>query len=66
MNNFSNDSASKFVIRPKADKSITMTICIDSQLQERYNELTRLTNRSRNELISMALQYALDNMKIEE
>ena len=56
----------KFVIIPKEDKGVTMTIRIDRALQERYNELSAKTNRSRNELIGMALQYALDNMEIQD
>ncbi len=56
----------KFVIIPKEDKGVTMTIRIDRALQERYNELSAKTNRSRNELICMALQYALDNMEIKD
>lgn len=56
----------KLVITPKEDKTITMTIRIDRTLQEQYNELSAKTNRSRNELISMALQYALDNMEIKD
>jgi len=55
---------SKFIVTPKEDKSITMTIRIDRALQEEYNALSTKTNRSRNELISMALQYALDHMEI--
>ncbi len=50
----------KFVVVPKEDKAVTMTIRIDRALQEAYNELSAKTNRSRNELIGMALQYALD------
>ena len=57
---------SKFVITPKEDKSVTMTIRIDVALQEAYNNLAAQTNRSRNELIGMALQYALDNMEIKD
>lgn len=56
----------KFVVVPKEDKAVTMTIRIDRALQERYNELSMQTNRSRNELIGMALQYALDNMEIKD
>lgn len=56
----------KFVIEPKEDKAVTMTIRIDRVLQERYNELSIRTNRSRNELIGMALQYALDHMEIKD
>ncbi|MCM1303762.1 MAG: ribbon-helix-helix domain-containing protein [Lachnospiraceae bacterium] len=56
----------KFVVIPKEDKGVTMTIRIDRSLQEQYNQLATKTNRSRNELICMALQYALDNMIIQE
>ncbi len=54
-----------FVITPKDVKTVTMTIRIDRTLQEEYNELASKTNRSRNELISMALRYALDNMELK-
>lgn len=56
----------KFVITPKEDKTVTMTIRIDRILQEEYNNLAAKTNRSRNELISMALRYALDNMELKD
>lgn len=56
----------KFVVTPKEDKSVTMTIRIDRTLQEKYNELASKTNRSRNELINMALQYALDHMELKD
>lgn len=56
----------KFIITPKEDTTVTMTIRIDRGLQEKYNELSAKTNHSRNELIGMALQYALDNMEIKE
>ena len=42
------------------------TIRIDRALQEEYNDLAAKTNRSRNELISMALQYALDHMELKD
>ena len=56
----------KLVIRPKKEKSITMTIRIDKNIQYKFNELSIQTNRSRNELINAALCYALDNMEIEK
>lgn len=56
----------KFVIIPKEDKTVTMTIRIDRALQEEYNKLASKTKRSRNELISMALRYALDNMELKD
>ena len=55
----------KFVITPKEDKAVTMTIRIDRTLQEKYNELSVKTNRSRNELIGMALEFAKDKIKVE-
>lgn len=55
----------KFIITPKEDKSVTMTIRIDKSLQEEYNTLAAKTNRSRNELICMALKYALDHMELK-
>ena len=56
----------KFIITPKEDTNVTMSIRIEKSLQEQFNDLSAKTNRSRNELISMALQYALDNMEISE
>lgn len=55
----------KLVITPKEDKAVTMTIRIDKVLQEAYNDLSAKTNRSRNELICMALQYALDIIGVQ-
>ena len=56
----------KFIITPKEDKSVSMTIRIDRELQEKYDELSAKTNHSRNALIGMALKYALENMEIQE
>ena len=56
----------KFIVTPKEDRSVTMTIRIDRMLQEKYNDLSAKTNRSRNELITMALRYALENMELKE
>ena len=56
----------KFIVTPKEDKSVTMTIRIDRTLQEKHNDLASKTNRSRNELISMALKYALDHMELKD
>ncbi len=56
----------KFIVTPREDKTVTMTIRIDRALQERYNDLSARTNRSRNELIGMALQYALDHMELRD
>lgn len=56
----------KFIIAPKEDKMVTMTIRVDRTLQQAYTDLSVQTNRSRNELIGMALQYAIDNMELKD
>ena len=55
----------KLIITPKEEKAVTMTIRIDKTLQDKYSERSTTTNRSRNELIGMALQYALDHMELQ-
>lgn len=52
-----------FIITPKEDKSVTMTIRIDKSLQDKLDELANKSNRSRNELVNMALDYALKNAR---
>lgn len=52
-----------FIITPKEDKSVTITIRIDKAIQVKLDELSKRSNRSRNELINMALDYALKNVK---
>ena len=56
----------KFIVTHKEEKDVTMTIRINKELQEEYNRLLAETNRSRNELIGLALQYTLDNMEIHD
>lgn len=56
----------KFVVTPKEDKYVVMTIRIERVLQEAYDDLSAKTNRSRNELMGMALRYAIDNMELKD
>lgn len=56
----------RFIVTPREDKTVTMTIRIDRAVQESYNDLSARTGRSRNELIGMALRYALDNMEVKD
>ncbi|MBB3112116.1 putative transcriptional regulator [Paenibacillus phyllosphaerae] len=56
-------SEDDFIITPKEDKSVTITIRIDKALQEKFDHLSKLSNRSRNELINLALEYAMNNAK---
>lgn len=53
----------KFVVTPKEDKAVVMTIRIDKTLQERYDKLAKASNRSRNELMNMALEFAIDHLE---
>jgi len=52
-----------FIITPKEDRTVTMTIRIEKVLQDKLDELARQSNRSRNEIVNMALEYALKNVK---
>ena len=57
----------KFIVRPKNDDDkVIMTIRIEKELQEKYDDLAGKSNRSRNELVCMALRYALDNLEFLE
>lgn len=47
----------------KEDKSVNMSLRIDRELQAKYDEWANITNRSRNELMCMALSYALENIE---
>lgn len=55
-----------FIITPKEDKSVTISIRIDKVIQDKFDELAKQSNRSRNELINMALKYAVKNVKFIE
>lgn len=59
----------KFIITPKSGKkeegkTVVISLRIDKNLQNEYNRLAEKSDRSRNELMCMALQYALDNLEI--
>lgn len=47
----------------KEDKSINMTLRINKELQKQYDDWAYKTNRSRNELMCMALAYAIENIE---
>lgn len=58
----------RFVVRPKSietkeDKSIVMTLRLDRELQEEFNKLSARSDRSRNELMCMALRFALEHLE---
>ena len=58
----------KFVVRPKKadkkeDRSVIMSLRIERELQERFDRLAVRSGRSRNELMAMALEYALEHLE---
>ena len=55
-----------FIVTPKEEKTVTITIRVDKKIQEQLDELAKQSGRSRNELINMALEYALQNVKFIE
>ena len=50
----------KFVVTPKKEY-VTITVRIKPDLNDKLEYLSRQSNRSRNELINKALEFALDN-----
>ena len=56
----------KFIVTPKTERSVTMTIRIDKELNDELEKLALKSNRSRNELINMSLRYALQNIEFAE
>lgn len=55
----------KFIITPKVDKSVTLTIRIETELNNYIEDLAKKSGRSRNELINKALKYAFDNVEFD-
>jgi predicted HicB family RNase H-like nuclease len=53
----------KFIITPKDEKSVTMTIRISSEINTKLERLSMQSNRSRNELINKALEFAFNNLE---
>ena len=56
----------KFVVTPRKEPSITITLRVQPELNEELEELARQSGRSRNELINMALRFAMDNLEFVE
>ncbi len=58
----------RFIVRPKntekkEDKSVVMTLRLDRDLQEEFDKLSVQSDRSRNELMCMALRFALEHLE---
>ncbi len=59
-------SDNKFIITPKDEKSVTLTIRIQPEINAKLESLAIKNNRSRNELINRALEFALDNLQEDQ
>ncbi|MCI9355155.1 MAG: ribbon-helix-helix protein, CopG family [Firmicutes bacterium] len=58
----------KFILTPKSmekkeDKFVVMTLRIEKDLQEEFDKLASKSERSRNEVMCMALKYALEQLE---
>lgn len=56
----------KFIITPKKEKTTTITIRINENTNNILEEISLKSGRSRNEIINLALKFALDNMEFAE
>jgi len=60
----------KLIITPKnesrEEKTVTMTIRVDRELQDKFESLSAKTNRSRNELINTALNFAVERIELSD
>ncbi len=61
-----NTMEKKFIITPKTERSVTVTVRIEKESHDRLEELVIKSGRSRNELINKAIKFALDNLEFEE
>lgn len=50
----------------KKTEQIMFTIRVDKSILETYDAIAKQSNRSRNEVISLALDFAKDKIKVEE
>lgn len=56
----------KLIINTKnIDNYLTTTIRLDKNILDKYDDIAYKTNHSRNELMVLALKFALDYMEIE-
>ncbi|HIT08880.1 MAG TPA: CopG family transcriptional regulator [Candidatus Merdivicinus faecavium] len=50
----------------KKTEPVMFTIRVDKSIVDFYDHLARETNRSRNELIALALEFAMDKIRVED
>lgn len=61
------ENKNKFTVTPKQSiKAITLTLRISEEMNNKLEELSRISNRSRNELINKALEFAFENLEFTD
>lgn len=50
-------------VRQKEDKSVVVSMRMEKEMREELDELVKKSGYSRNELMRMALRYALDHLE---
>lgn len=50
----------------KKTEPVTFTIRVDKTIIKFYEDLANKTNRSRNDVIGLALEFAMKNIKIDD
>lgn len=53
----------KFIIRPKNNDLVVVSLRISETMKQEFDKLAEESDYSRNQLMCMALQYALDNLQ---
>ena len=62
---FVKNNPKKFVVTPKIERSVTLTVRLETELNNYIEEIARKSGRSRNELINKALKFAFDNLEFD-
>ena len=56
----------EFLITPKDGESIQLSVRIQKRIRDSFDQIAQKSGRSRNELINLALDFALKNAKLAE
>ena len=54
----------KFIITSRDNESVQLSIRIEKRIQDRFDDLAKQSGRTRNELINLALDFALRNAEV--
>lgn len=57
---------SKYILHPKNDNTTTFSIRVKNEVLVQFEELSRKTSRSRNDLINIAMRHFIENVEVRE